>query len=151
MLPQIGVTEILELRMTGSSIREYAKTMRERYWKADCEGKARVLDEFIVLTGYHRKAAIRSLGRVHDLVPKARRGRCRKYGTEVAGALRTAWETSGYLCSKRLHDFMAEWTAMLAQTNDKVQDVLNADQMSIFLYLRHLEAQAMQSWLPKSL
>lgn len=48
-------------------------------------------------------------------------------------------------------NFMAEWTAMLAQTNDKVQDILNADQMSIFLYLRHLEQQAMQSWLPKSL
>ena len=111
---KIGVTEILELRMNGGSIREYAKTMRERYWKADCEGKARVLDEFIVVTGYHRKVALRSLGRINDLVPKARRGRCRKYGTEVAGALRTAWETSGYLCSKRLHDFMPEWTEALA-------------------------------------
>lgn len=46
--------------------------------------------------------------------------------------------------------FAAEWAAMLAQTNDKVQDILNADQMSIFLYLRHLEQSAMQPWLPKS-
>jgi hypothetical protein len=47
--------------------------------------------------------------------------------------------------------FMTQWSATLAQTNDKVQDILNADQMSIFLYLRHLEQQAMQAWLPKSL
>jgi hypothetical protein len=46
--------------------------------------------------------------------------------------------------------FMAEWTAMLAQTNDKIQDILNADQMSMYLYLRHLELQAMQGWLPKT-
>jgi hypothetical protein len=47
--------------------------------------------------------------------------------------------------------FLTQWSAALAQTNDKVQDILNADQMSIFLYLRHLEQQAMQGWLPKSL
>jgi hypothetical protein len=47
--------------------------------------------------------------------------------------------------------FITQWSATLAQTNDKVQDILNADQMSIFLYLRHIEQQAMQAWLPKSL
>lgn len=47
-------------------------------------------------------------------------------------------------------NFATDWAAMLAQTNDKVQDILSADQMSIFLYLRHLEQQAMQPWLPKS-
>ena len=52
-------------------IREYAKTMRERYWEADRQGKTRVLGEFTTVMGYHRKAAIRLLGRVDDLVPKA--------------------------------------------------------------------------------
>lgn len=47
--------------------------------------------------------------------------------------------------------FLTEWNAMLAQTNDKVQDILSPDQMAIFLYLRHLEQQAMQVWLPKSI
>ena len=106
--------------MTGGSIREYAKTMRERYWKADRKGKTRILDEFTTVTGYHRKAAIRLLGQVDDLVPKAKRGRRREYGPEVAEALKIAWETSDYLCSKRLHDFMPEWIEVLAHHGELV-------------------------------
>ena len=94
--------------MTGGSIRKHAKTMREQYWKADRQGKTRIPDEFTTVTGYHRKEAIRLLGRVDDLVPKTKRGRRRKYGTEEAEALKTAGESSDYLCSKRLHDFMPE-------------------------------------------
>lgn len=42
-----------------------------------------------------------------------------------------------------------EWMDMIRVTNDKAQEILDADQMSIFLYLRHLEQQALAPWLPK--
>lgn len=104
--------------MTGGSIKEYGVVMRERYWKADRKGKGRILDEFIEVTGFHRKAAIRLLGQVDDLVPKAKRGRRREYGPEVAEALKTTWETSDCICSKRLHDFMPEWIEILTHHHE---------------------------------
>jgi len=58
--------------MTGGSIREYAQAVWKRYWRADRKGKKRILDEFTDVTGYHRKAAIRLLGRVDEGMPKAR-------------------------------------------------------------------------------
>jgi len=100
--------------MTGGSIREYAKTMRGRYWRADRKGKTWILNEFITVTGYHRKAAIRLLGRVDEGVPKARRGRHREYGSEVGEALKTIWEASDCICSRRLHGFMEEWIEVLS-------------------------------------
>ena len=42
-------------RAVRRSIREYLATQRERY------GQATLLDEFVAVTGYHRKAVIRHL------------------------------------------------------------------------------------------
>jgi hypothetical protein len=50
--------------MTLKSVKEYAAAIRERYQKADKEEKGRMLDEFVKVTGYHRKAATR-LAQVH--------------------------------------------------------------------------------------
>ena len=104
--------------MTGGSIKEYAEAVRKRYWKENRAGKRRILDEFTAVTGYHRKAAIRLLGRVDNLVPKARRGRRREYGSEVAEPLKALWEASDYLCSRRLHDFMPERIEILTHHHE---------------------------------
>jgi hypothetical protein len=104
--------------MTGGSIREYAQAVRVRYWGTNRKGKKRILDEFTQITGYHRKAAIRLLGRVEKPGPKKRKGRHREYGPEVAEALKLVWEASDYLCSRRLHDFMPEWMQKLAYHNE---------------------------------
>jgi hypothetical protein len=47
--------------MTRGSIQEYAAAVRDRYCSADKTGKGKILDEFVKVTGYHRKAAIRAL------------------------------------------------------------------------------------------
>jgi len=47
--------------MTQRSIKEYAEVMRRRYLKANRREKGRLLDEFVQVTGYHRKSAIRIL------------------------------------------------------------------------------------------
>ena len=71
-----------------------------------------MLEEFTKVTGYHRKAAIRVLGR-GPRAPNGRRGRRCQYGPEVAAALRVLWEATDRLCSRRLHPFLPELVSIL--------------------------------------
>jgi len=48
--------------ISRQSRQELTDAIRERYGKASRQEKARILDEFVSLTGYHRKHAIRVLG-----------------------------------------------------------------------------------------
>ena len=98
--------------MSPLAVREYAATMRQRYRAVRRRTeKGRLLDEFCAVTGYHRKAAVRLLGREPERRP--RRGRPRQYGSAVAGALHRLWEASGQLGSKRLAPFLPELVAVL--------------------------------------
>ena len=94
--------------MTRQSIKEYAEAIRERYRRGTKKEKGKILDEFTKATGLHRKAAIRLLNRHRQKSGKRRCGRPRKYGPAVVEALRTVWEVSDRLCSKRLHPFLRE-------------------------------------------
>jgi hypothetical protein len=92
---------------------EYAQAIRPRYLRTSKEEKGKILDEFVQATGFHRKAAIRLLNRVSRLSAGKRRGRKRKYGPEVAGALKEVWEASDRLCSERLKPFIPEMVEVL--------------------------------------
>jgi len=94
--------------MTRGSILEYTEALRWRYLKARRKEKGKILDEFIQVTGYHRKAVIRLLHRDGLQRQGKRRGRRRHYGHEVVDALRKVWEASDRLCSKRLKPFLGE-------------------------------------------
>ena len=94
--------------MTRGSIMEYTEAVRWRYVNAKKEEKGKILDEFIQVTGYHRKAVIRLLYRKNTQKWNKRRGRRRRYGYETVEALRKVWEASDRLCSKRLSPFMGE-------------------------------------------
>ena len=81
--------------MTLNSKREYIEVMRTRYLQADKKEKGQILDEFIKVTGYHRKAAIRVL------TPKVKsainpKGRPPQYKA-VLPSLRSIWEASDRL------------------------------------------------------
>jgi hypothetical protein len=99
--------------MTRGSILEYTEAVRWRYLKARKEGKGEILDEFIRVTGYHRKAAVRLLNRKVSQKMEKRWGRRRRYGYGVADALRKVWETSDRLCSKRLKPFIGEMVKVM--------------------------------------
>jgi len=86
--------------MTRGSILEYTEAVRWRYLNARKREKGKILDEFIQVTGYHRKAAIRLLHRKGLRKREQRRGRRRRYGHETVDALRKVWEASDRLCSK---------------------------------------------------
>ncbi len=94
--------------MTRQSIKEYLEAIRGRYLKSSKEEKGKILDEFTQVTHLHRKAAIRLLKPVFESSNKKRRGRRRKYDSVVIDSLKTAWEASDRLCSKRLKPFMPE-------------------------------------------
>ena len=72
--------------MTLGSIREYAAAMRHRYLGASKREKTQLLNEFCTVTGSHRKAAVRPLGRPAG--KGDRRGTRSRYGLPVAHALR---------------------------------------------------------------
>lgn len=49
-------------KISTETRRELVATIQERYRSASPLDKQRILDEFVALTGYHRKHAIRVLG-----------------------------------------------------------------------------------------
>ncbi len=92
--------------MTLNSVKEYAQEMRKRYQRASKKEKSQILNEFVTVTGYHRKAAIRLLLNTPQFVSQ-RRGR-KPYYRGVLEPLKTIWEASDRLCSKRLQPFLSE-------------------------------------------
>jgi hypothetical protein len=105
--------------VTRRSTLEYAQALRPRYQKASKEEKTEMLDEFTEVTGLHRKAAIRLLNRVSYPRLNKRRGRQRKYGSEVGEALKAIWEASDRLCCKRLKPFIPEMTKVLRRHGEQ--------------------------------
>jgi len=104
--------------MTRGSIREYAEAVRGRYFLTAKKERGKILDEFTKVTGCHRKAAIRLFRRGNQPRTNKKRGRPRRYGANVAEALRVAWEATDRLCSKRLHPFLPELVPILRRHGD---------------------------------
>lgn len=105
--------------MTRSSTVEYAQAIRPRYLRASKADKGKILDEFMQVTDLHRKAAIRLLNRVNTPRIGKRRGRPRRYSSEVTGMLKAVWEASDRLCSKRLQPFLPEMVKVLRQHDEQ--------------------------------
>jgi hypothetical protein len=89
-------------KMTHAARAELTHAVRRRYCAASGAEKRRILDEFIAVTGYHHKSAIRVL----NAEPIAKRPRIRVrpslYDEAVRAALIVLWEASDRVCGKRL-------------------------------------------------
>ena len=106
------------MELSMKSRKELSLVTAGRYRKANRKGKTRILDEFVVATGYNRAYAAMLLrnyrrgrtiagshGSVQVVATKQRRkagGRPAIYGKEVQVALEKLWKRFGYLCGKRL-------------------------------------------------
>jgi hypothetical protein len=110
--------------MTLKSIHEYADIMRKRYLKASKKEKSQILNEFVKVTGYHRKAAIRVLHKIAPLAP-GHKGHPVTYGP-VLQPLRVIWEASDRVCSKRLHPFIPEMIQVLKRKGELHLDAIQA-------------------------
>jgi hypothetical protein len=104
--------------VTRRSILEYAQALRGRYFRATKEEKGKMLDEFTLVTGLHRKAAIRMLNRHRLTEARRRRGRPATY-QDVIEPLKAVWEASDRLCSKRLQPFLPEMVKILRQHGEQ--------------------------------
>jgi hypothetical protein len=80
---------------------EVTAAIRERYLGSGRTAKSAILDEFVAVTGVHRKHAIRLLS--EKGASRRPRGRPKtRYGCAVAEALVLLWEASDRVCSNRL-------------------------------------------------
>ena len=104
--------------MSQGSKRELIKTIRPRYLKANKEGKAQILNEFIATTGYHRKSAIRVLNCEPKRKGLKKPGRQKIYSGEVVQVLEQIWEICGRICSKRLQPFLPEMVTILERHHE---------------------------------
>jgi hypothetical protein len=82
--------------------RELVQAVSDRYRAGSKVEKRRILDEFVALTGYHRKHAVRVLGVPASSRVATRRPRSRVYDEAVREALVVLWEASDRICGKRL-------------------------------------------------
>lgn len=88
--------------LQSSTRKELTEAVRQRYSAATKGEKAKILDEFIQITGYHRKSAIRILnGKIG--AERSRKAKPRIYDEAVRSALTVLWEASDRVCGKRLH------------------------------------------------
>jgi hypothetical protein len=81
--------------------RELIEAVGARYRNVAPNEKKTILDEFVSLTGYHRKHATRVLGTVPRVEQKAP-VRDRVYDEAVRQALIVLWEAGDRICGKRL-------------------------------------------------
>jgi hypothetical protein len=104
--------------MSQNSKKELLETIQPRYRKVNKSEKQLILDEFVAITGYHRKYAVRILNQwVQKKYPK-KPGPQRIYQGEVVTVLERIWEICGRICSKRLHPFLPEIVRVLERNNE---------------------------------
>ena len=73
-------------KISAEARKELVTAVAERYQAGEASEKGRILDEFVALTGYHRKHAIRILNGNPPKLP-GRRGRRCLYDQAVTEAL----------------------------------------------------------------
>jgi len=89
--------------LSGPARRELVDAVRARYRISTPMAKRLILREFVAITGYHRKSAIRILnGDAEAIDAAARRRRPRVYDETFCRTLVLLWEASDRVCGKRL-------------------------------------------------
>ena len=102
------VTEALNMSLTSK--REYLAKIHGRYQRAGRPHKSRILDEFCLNCGYHRKAALRLLH--HPLAGRIRKRSGPKVTYDPAvllPVLKAVWLASDQLCNQLLKPALPEW------------------------------------------
>jgi len=89
--------------------KELVAALQLRYRSATFGDRIRILDEFVALTGYHRKHAIRLLNSPAPGAARPPRRRAASYSPAAIEALRAIWEAAGYPWSLRLKALLPLW------------------------------------------
>jgi hypothetical protein len=89
-------------RVSMATRDELITAVSRRYSDAERIERSRILDEFVAVTGYHRKHAMRVLRSGRTSSRNVLRSGRRIYGEAVREALILLWEASDRVCGKRL-------------------------------------------------
>ncbi len=85
--------------------RELIQAISERYKAAAHSEKKKILDEFLEVTGFHRKHAIRALRKASaNEISKQPAARSRIYKQAIVESLTILWEAADRICGKRLKE-----------------------------------------------
>jgi hypothetical protein len=106
--------------MTRNGKRELLEAIRPRYLRANTTEKTHILDQFVAITRYHRKYAVRLLKHGKKQQRRKKRGRSKVHKGEVISALSQVWEVCDRICSRRLHPFLPEIVAVLEREGELV-------------------------------
>src|ERR1700737_483627 len=107
MLPVPETSGRLRRQLSVATRRELVEAVAARYRAAGRNEKKEILDEFVKVTGFHRKHAIRALKRSPRRETGEPRQRARIYNEGVREALTIVWEAADRICGKRLRQVMA--------------------------------------------
>lgn len=101
--------------------RQLLRALKTRYQAASKAEKTRILEEFILIGGYHCKSANRLLGAVTNGNHRRRSAPARSvYGAAVQQALIALWEASDRLCDKRLKALLPQLSPAMENTGISV-------------------------------
>ena len=97
----------MDNKISRQTKEELVPILGQRYRKSTKREKTQILDEFLAVSGHHRKHAIRLLtGKAHNdrkqSNPGGRRYSRRTYQEAVKEALIVMWEAADRICGKRL-------------------------------------------------
>ena len=130
---------------------ELVATTRDRYQQASKKDKGRILDEFIAITGHHRKHGIRLLSGTANSNGKEAEGR-RIYDEAVREAVIVVWKASDRICGKRLKAALPNLMDSLVDSMERHghlslepavrERLLSASAATLDQLLRHIRATA---------
>ncbi|MBI3948627.1 MAG: transposase family protein [Armatimonadetes bacterium] len=105
--------------MSVATAREVVRRRRADYLKAETRAEqARILDELVGLTGYHRKSLVRLLSGPDAAKPPSRPpGRTSTYALALP-LLRKLWAASFFACGKRLETFLPDLMGLLVAAGE---------------------------------
>ena len=89
-------------KVSAETRQDLLQAIRERYRAGTKDERVRILDEFVAVTGYHRKHVIRLFRGKSVTSGASRRSRLPVYDEAVREALIVLWEASDRVCGKRL-------------------------------------------------
>jgi len=105
----------MERQLSLITRQELIQAVRKRYQTAAREQKTEILHEFVEVTHYHRKYALRLLGQNPDRAEQPPRIGRRIYQEAVREALILLWEASDRICGKRLKPLLPVLVAAMEQ------------------------------------
>ena len=139
------------MEMSKKSIDEYTEKLRERYSRmTGRQARGKILDEYIEVTGFERKYAIKVLGGTRrKTTEKSQRGKKAKFKPAAGKVLEELWWAMDQPCGKRMRDMIPLWLDHFKRIHKSTREgVLKMSPATIDRWLAPLKAAGGKKRLP---